>query len=112
VADIVLPLAHHAEKDGTFVNVEWRLQRFEKAFPPPGQVRSGVEVLSDLLTRFDPRWAGLGAAASAFDHMAADLPALAGLTWETLPATGSPLNVPSAEPAGTADAATQEAGLG
>ena len=40
-ADVALPVAHHAEKDGTFVNVEWRLQRFARAFPPPGQARAG-----------------------------------------------------------------------
>ena len=56
-ADVALPVAHHGEKDGTFVNVEWRVQRFERAFPPPGQTRPAVEVLGDLLSRFDAAWA-------------------------------------------------------
>ena len=90
VADVVLPAATHAEREGTFVNVEDRLQRFERAFPAPAQVRSGLEILADLLARFDPKWAALDAA-TAFDLMAEELAALAGLRWAEIPATGAPL---------------------
>jgi len=91
-ADLALPLAHHAEKDGTFVNVEWRLQRFLAAYPAPGQMRSGVEVLTDLLGRFDSAWSRLDTAA-VFDRLAAAVPAFAGLSWRHLPATGVELAV-------------------
>ena len=94
-ADVALPVATHAEKDGTFVNVEWRVQRFERAFPPPGQARPAVEALSELLARYDARWANLGAAA-VFDRLAAELPAFAGLSWHRLPATGAALDLPAA----------------
>ena len=94
-ADVALPVATHAEKDGTFVNVEWRVQRFERAFSPPGQARPAVEALSELLTRYDARWANLGAPA-VFDRLAAELPAFAGLSWHHLPATGAALDVPAA----------------
>ena len=93
VADVVLPVAHHGEKDGTFVNVEWRVQKFMSAFPAPGQVRTTLEVLSDLLSRLDPSWASLSPGA-VFDRLAAEVPAFAGLSWKRLPATGEPLNVP------------------
>jgi NADH-quinone oxidoreductase subunit G len=98
-ADLSLPLATHAEKDGTFVNVEHRLQRFRAAFPPPGQVRTGVEVLTDLLARYEPGWAGLGTGA-VFDRMARELPGFAGLSFDRLPATGVELPVPGAGPHG------------
>ena len=94
-ADVVLPVAHHGEKEGTFVNVEWRVQRFARAFPPPGQVRTTVEVLGDLLGRFEAGWANLSPGA-AFDKLAGELPAFAGLRWHDLPATGAALNVPGA----------------
>ena len=94
-ADVALPVATHAEKDGTFVNVEWRVQRFERAFPPPGQARPAVEALSELLARYDARWANL-AAPAVFDRLAAELPAFAGLSWHRLPATGAALDVPAA----------------
>jgi NADH-quinone oxidoreductase subunit G len=97
VADVALPVATHTEKDGTFVNLEWRAQRFNAAFPAPGQVRSTVEVLTDLLSRFDPKWGGL-TTAQVFDRIAAEVPAFAGLQWRTLPATGASLHVPGAEP--------------
>jgi NADH-quinone oxidoreductase subunit G len=95
-ADVALPLATHAEKDGTFVNVEWRVQRFERAFPPPGLARPGVAALAELLARYDARWANL-TAAEVFDRLAAELPAFAGLAWRELPATGAPLAVPQAQ---------------
>jgi NADH-quinone oxidoreductase subunit G len=94
-ADVALPIATHAEKDGSFVNVEWRVQRFERAFPPPGQARPGVEALCELLARHDARWANL-TAPQVFDRLAAELPAFAGLAWRGLPATGAPLAVPQA----------------
>jgi NADH-quinone oxidoreductase subunit G len=91
-ADIALPVATHAEKEGTFVNVEHRVQRFQPAFPPPGLVRPGVEVLADLLSRFEPGVGGGSVTpAAVFDRLAQSVPAFAGLTFSTLPATGAPL---------------------
>lgn len=94
-ADVALPLATHAEKSGTFVNVEYRLQRFDRAFPGPGQVRPGVEVLGELLARFDGAWAGEVAPGRAFEALAAEVPAFSGLSLGDLPATGTPLQAPS-----------------
>ncbi len=86
-ADVALPVATHAERDGTFVNVEHRLQRFDRAFPAPSQSRSGVEVLADLLSRFDPKW-GSVTVATAFDLMTEEIDALDGLRWSAIPPTG------------------------
>jgi NADH-quinone oxidoreductase subunit G len=102
-ADIALPWSIAPERDGTFVNVQYRVQKLEAAFPPPGQVRSGVEVLSDLLSRFDPAWADW-TPADVFDQLATEIPAFAGLTWDALPATGAPLAV-AGNPGGGANAA-------
>ncbi|MEO6361180.1 MAG: NADH-quinone oxidoreductase subunit NuoG [Sphingomicrobium sp.] len=38
-ADLVLPAASYAEKHGTYVNLEGRVQRSEKAVFPPGEAR-------------------------------------------------------------------------
>ena len=97
VADVALPVPTHVEKSGTFVNVEYRVQRFEAACPPPGQDRPLVDVLGDLLGRFEQGWPQRTPAA-VFDKLAAEIPAFAGITWETLPATGAPLHVPGAHP--------------
>jgi NADH-quinone oxidoreductase subunit G len=75
-ADLVLPGAAYAEKHGTFVNTEGRVQRSERATFPPGDAREDWTILravSDLIGRplpFD-RFDQLRAA------MHADTPALA-----------------------------------
>jgi len=94
VADVVLPVSTHAERDGTFVNSQNRLQRFQRAFPGPAQVRPAVEVLAELLGRFDSKWAAVDAA-TAFDLLAEEVDALDGLRWATLPAGGVSIAGPS-----------------
>jgi NADH-quinone oxidoreductase subunit G len=96
-ADLALPVATHAERDGTFVNAEWRLQRFRRAFFPPGQSRAAVEVLGDLLARFEPGWEKLSVG-GAFARLATAVPAFAGLAFDQIPAEGVELAVPQAPP--------------
>jgi formate dehydrogenase alpha subunit len=45
LADIVLPGASFAEKDGTFTNVERRVQRLKRAFDPLGNSRADWEIV-------------------------------------------------------------------
>jgi predicted molibdopterin-dependent oxidoreductase YjgC len=48
VANVVLPSATYAEKDGTFTNFEGRVQRFRKAVEPLGASRTTSEILQEL----------------------------------------------------------------
>ncbi|MDP3014127.1 MAG: formate dehydrogenase subunit alpha, partial [Candidatus Subteraquimicrobiales bacterium] len=48
LADIVLPAASWAEKDGTFTNTERRVQRVRKAAAPPGDARADWQIICDL----------------------------------------------------------------
>ncbi len=50
-ADVVLPGSSFAEKDGTFVNTERRIQRVRKACEPPGNARPDLDVLVELSGR-------------------------------------------------------------
>lgn len=50
-ADVVLPVACFAEKDGTFTNTERRVQRVRKAVPAPGEARSDLEIFQELMAR-------------------------------------------------------------
>ena len=50
-ADVVLPGSSFAEKDGTFVNTERRIQRVRKACDPPGGARPDLDVLVELSSR-------------------------------------------------------------
>ncbi|MGZ2411483.1 NADH-quinone oxidoreductase subunit G [Sphingomonas sp. F9_3S_D5_B_2] len=45
MADLVLPAASYAEKHGTYVNTEGRVQRGEKAAFPPGEAREDWAIL-------------------------------------------------------------------
>ena len=50
-ADVVLPGASFAEKDGTYVNTERRIQLSKKAVEPPGDARGDLEIIIDLSNR-------------------------------------------------------------
>ena len=49
-ADVILPGACFAEKEGTFTNTERRVQRIRKAVAPPGVARPDWEILCDVAT--------------------------------------------------------------
>jgi len=51
LADVVLPAASFAEKEGTFTNTERRVQRVRKAVPPPGKARPDWQIICDLSAR-------------------------------------------------------------
>jgi len=47
-ADVVLPLAGWPEQNGSYVNLEGRYQRFERALPPPRNARTGVRIIRQI----------------------------------------------------------------
>ena len=48
LADVVLPAAAFAEKEGTFTNTERRVQLLNKACEPPGEARPDWEIICDI----------------------------------------------------------------
>lgn len=52
LADVVLPAACFAEKNGTFTNTERRVQRVRKAVNPPGEAREDSWIIAELSRRF------------------------------------------------------------
>jgi len=54
MADVVLPGAAFAEKDGTFTNQEGRAQRLNKLIDPPGEARPEWQVIADIGQALDP----------------------------------------------------------
>jgi formate dehydrogenase alpha subunit len=55
-ADVILPAASFAEKNGTFTNSDRRVQRVHQALPPPGQARADWEIVAELARRTIGRW--------------------------------------------------------
>jgi NADH-quinone oxidoreductase subunit G len=53
VASVVVPVAHHAETEGTFVNRDGLAQRFWPAIPAPEGVRPAWETLAALAKALD-----------------------------------------------------------
>ena len=51
MADVVLPAACYAEKDGTFTSTERRVQRVRKAVDPPGEARPDWQIFCALADR-------------------------------------------------------------
>ncbi|MCP5006000.1 MAG: formate dehydrogenase subunit alpha [Planctomycetes bacterium] len=49
-ADVLLPAACFAEKDGSFTNIERRVQRVRKASSAPGKARADWNIISELST--------------------------------------------------------------
>ncbi len=48
LADVVLPSAAYAEKEGTFTNTDRRVQRVRKAVNAPGEARTDMRIIVDL----------------------------------------------------------------
>ncbi len=49
LADVVLPAASFAEKEGTFTNTERRIQRVRKAVNPPGEAKADWEIIMTIM---------------------------------------------------------------
>src|SRR5258708_21178266 len=87
LATVVIPGLTVFEKNGTFVNQQFRIQKFYKAVPAPAGIREDVATLSQLATRV-----GAGSPASTVEflwaQLATDIPTFATSTFQNLPATG------------------------
>ncbi len=85
-AKVVVPTLHQFEKSGTFVNQQFRLQKFQKAIPGPVGATDDLAVLARLVN------AAGGSApadlAGVWSALAAAVPALAGVTFAKVPETG------------------------
>jgi len=55
-ADIVLPAAGWAEKDGTVTNTNRQVQRGRAALPPPGEARPDWWIIQEIARRFGLDW--------------------------------------------------------
>jgi len=53
IAHTVLPIASFAETEGTLTSMEGRVQRLRVTTDPPGEARTGWQVLAELCARFD-----------------------------------------------------------
>ena len=83
-ADVILPAACFAEKEGVFTNSDRRVQRVRKAVEPPGQARADWEVLLDLMKRAGLEQPEYSHPREIYAEMAALAPKFAGISHERI----------------------------
>jgi len=81
-ADVVLPAASFAEKDGTFTSCERRVQRVRRAVSPPGECKPDWMLLGELAQRLGYTGMGWDSADQIFEEMASLSPIHAGMSFE------------------------------
>jgi formate dehydrogenase major subunit len=99
--DVVLPGASFAEKTGTFVNTERRIQLSHKAVESPGEARGDLEILMDLSNRLGLA-TSFTTAEQVMHEIAEVTPSWAGVTYQRLEGAGLQYPVPTADHPGTA----------
>jgi len=100
LADVVLPAASFAEKDGTFTNTERRVQRVRKALDAPGQALPDWQILCRLASRMGYQM-HYDHPSAIQDEIASLTPSYGGITYDRLEGGGLQWPCPDAEHPGT-----------
>jgi formate dehydrogenase major subunit/formate dehydrogenase alpha subunit len=87
-ADVILPAACFAEKEGVFTNSDRRVQRVRKAVEPPGQARADWEILVDMIRRTGFEQPTYNHPGEIYAEMASLAPKFAGISYDRLEQEG------------------------
>ncbi len=99
-ADVVLPSACFAEKEGTFSNTERRVQRVRKAVNPPGQAKDDWWITCEIGTRmgYEMKYQN---SEEIFEEIRKVTPSYAGITYDRIEKEGIHWPCPNIEHPGT-----------
>ena len=100
MADVVLPAACFAEKDGTFASTERRVQRVRKAVDPPGEAKPDWQIFCELSKKMGYDM-GYTSTEEIFEEVRRLLPMYAGITYARLEKEGLQWPVLSEDHPGT-----------
>jgi formate dehydrogenase alpha subunit len=100
-ADVVLPAASFAEKDGTFTNTERRVQRVRKAIPPVGDSRSDAWITCAIARRMGVSGFDFESAEEVMEEIASVTPSYGGITHDRIEQVGLQWPCPDASHPGT-----------
>jgi formate dehydrogenase major subunit len=100
LADVVLPSACYAEKDGTFTNSERRVQRVRKAVEPPGQAWSDWKIFCDIANRMNYPM-NYENSRQIMEEISQVTPSYAGISYDRIEYEGIHWPCPTAEHPGT-----------
>ncbi|HEU4699716.1 MAG TPA: 2Fe-2S iron-sulfur cluster-binding protein [Gemmatimonadales bacterium] len=87
-ATVVLPVTTMAEENGTYVNRDLRVQRYQQAKAEPAMARPAWWVAGEVLAGPGPDADAPATAAEAFEALGRTFPTFAGLTYADLGFTG------------------------
>ena len=87
-ADVVLPAASFAEKDGTFTNLERRVQRIRKLIEPVGDSRPDWWITAEIARRMGGTGFDYADPSEILDEIAKLTPSFAGLSFARLEDAG------------------------
>jgi formate dehydrogenase alpha subunit len=100
LADVVLPATCFAEKTGTFINTERKVQLVQKAVEPPEESREDSWIISELSGRMGYNM-NFSSPADTFEELGSLWPALAGITFDRLREGGIHWPCPTKDHPGT-----------
>ena len=100
-ADVILPAASWAEKDGTFTNTERRVQRVRKAIEPIGDSRADWEIFCDLARRVGYDGMQYESPAEIMDEIASLTPIYGGVSFDRIEQIGLQWPCPDTSHPGT-----------
>ncbi len=101
LADVVLPAASFAEKDGTFTNTERRVQRVRKAIEPVGTSRPDWVTICDIAKNMGARGFDFGSPDEIIEEIRRVTPTYGGITYERIDGDGLQWPCPDTEHPGT-----------
>jgi NADH-quinone oxidoreductase subunit G len=87
-AKVLVPTLSVFEKGGTFVNQQFRIQKFSPAVPGPAWATNDLIVLTRLIEAAGARPGRTGGLAAVWSELAAAVPALAGISYAGIPGSG------------------------
>lgn len=100
IADVVLPSAVFAEKDGTFSNTERRVQRIRRAVNAPGEAKADWEITAGIANKMGYPM-NYSSAMEIFEEIAKVTPSYAGISYERIENEGIQWPCPTPEHQGT-----------
>jgi predicted molibdopterin-dependent oxidoreductase YjgC len=100
-ADVVLPAASFAEKDGTFTNTERRVQRVRKAIEPVGDSRTDLWITCEIARRMGAPGFDFETASEVMDEIVMLTPSYGGITYDRIEETGLQWPCPDTDHPGT-----------
>jgi NADH-quinone oxidoreductase subunit G len=89
-AAVVLSARSFAEKEGSFTNLERRIQKVNPSIPAPGIARADWHIFSDMAQRLGHDW-GWKSSADIATEIAESVPTHAGFSWERLQQSDVPI---------------------